>query len=101
MSGIKKHFCKKADLVMEVVSEENRPHDIEKKRGEYARAGIPEYWAVDAEEETITVLVLKSRQKTYTVHGRFVKGTRARSKLLQGFSVDVTTAVTQKPELPK
>ncbi len=86
---------------MEVVSEENREHDIETKREEYAQAGIPEYWIVNPEEETITVLVLKSRQKTYTVHGRFVKGTRAKSKLLPGFSVDVTTAVTQKPELPK
>ncbi len=76
-------------------------HDIETKRVEYAQAGIPEYWIVDPEEETITVLVLKPRRKTYVEHGRFGKGTRATSKLLPGFSVDVTTAVTQKPELPK
>src|SRR5262249_36394328 len=101
MSGIGKQYCKKADLVIEVVSEENRLHDIKEKRSEYARAGIPEYWIVDPEEETITVLVLKSRQKTYTEHGVFAKGSRATSKLLPGFSVDVTTAVTQKPELPK
>jgi Uma2 family endonuclease len=101
MSGIDKQYCKKADLVVEVVSEENRPLDIETKREEYARAGIPEYWIVDPEEETITVLVLKSRLKTYVEHGRFGKGTRATSKLLPGFSVDVTTALAQKPELPK
>ena len=58
-SGIKKQYCEKADLVIEVVSEKNRPHDIKKKRIEYAKAGIPEYWIVDPEEETITVLVLK------------------------------------------
>jgi Uma2 family endonuclease len=101
MSGIGKQFCKKVDLVMEVVSEENRPHDIKKKRGEYERAGIPEYWIVDPQEEMITVLVLKPRKKTYMVHGVFGKGDRATSKLLPGFSVDVTTALTQKPELPK
>jgi Uma2 family endonuclease len=101
MSGIGKQYCKKVDLVIEVVSEENRPLDIEKKRDEYAQAGIPEYWIVDPEEATITVLVLKSKLKAYTEHGRFAKGTRATSKLLPGFSVDVTTAVTQKPELPK
>ena len=100
MSGIGKQYCKKVDLVMEVVSEENRPHDIIKKRGEYARAGIPEYWIVDPEEGTITVLVLKPGQKTYAEHGVFAKGDRATSKLLPGFSVDVTTALTQKPEIP-
>jgi len=99
MSGIGKQYCKKVDLVMEVVSEENRPHDIAKKRAEYERAGIPEYWIVDPEEETITVLTLQSRQKTYVEHGVFAKGTRATSKLLPGFSVDVTTALTQKPEI--
>jgi Uma2 family endonuclease len=92
-------FSEGADLVMEVVDRDNRAHDIETKRVEYARAGIPEYWIVDPEEETITVLVLKARQKTYTEHGVFAKGTRATSKLLPGFSVDVTTAVTQKPEV--
>ena len=60
-SGIKKQYCEKADLVIEVVSEKNRPHDIKKKRVEYAQAGIPEYWIIDPEEETITVLVLKSQ----------------------------------------
>jgi Uma2 family endonuclease len=99
LSGIGKHYCKRVDLVMEVVSEENRPHDIKKKRGEYARAGIPEYWIIDPEDESITVLVLQSKRKTYTEHGRFAKGTRATSKLLPDFSVDVTTAVTQKPEI--
>ncbi len=100
MSGIGTQYSKKTDLVMEIVSEENRPHDIKKKRVEYARAGIPEYWIVDPEEETITVLTLKPRGKTYTVHGRFVKGTRATSKLLPGFSVDVTTALRRSPSCP-
>ncbi len=101
MSGTGKQYCKKADLVIEIVSEENRPHDITKKRGEYERGGIPECWIVDPEKETITVLVLKPRKKTYAEHGVFAKGDRATSKLLPGFSVDVTTAVTQKPELPE
>jgi Uma2 family endonuclease len=101
MSGMRKQYCEKADLVVEIVSEENRAHDIETKRAEYAQAGIPEYWIVDPEEETITVLVLKPRRKSYVEHGVFAKGTRATSKVLPGFAVDVTTAVTQKPELPE
>jgi Uma2 family endonuclease len=96
-SGIKKQYCEKADLVIEVVSEKNRRHDIKEKRMEYALAGIPEYWIIDPEEELITVLVLKSRQKIYAEFGTFRKGELAASKLLRGFNVDVTTTLSQKP----
>jgi Uma2 family endonuclease len=90
-------FWDGADLVIEVVSERNRPHDINKKRREYAKARIPEYWIVDPGAGTITVLVLKARQKTYTKLGTFSRGTRATSKVLGGFTVDVTEALSQKP----
>jgi Uma2 family endonuclease len=101
MSGIGKQYCKKVDLAMEVVSEDNREHDLVTKRDEYARAGIPEYWIVDPEEGTITVLALKRREKTYVEHGVFRKGERAESKVLAGFGVDVATALTQKPDIPR
>lgn len=94
-SGIKRQYCEKADLVIEVVSEKNRAHDIKEKRIDYAMAGIPEYWIVDPEEERITVLVLKSRQKTYIEFGTFRKGELAASKLLRGFTVDVTEVMSQ------
>jgi Uma2 family endonuclease len=100
-AGIKKQYCEKADLVIEVVSEKNRPHDIKTKRIEYAKAGISEYWIIDPEEELITVLVLKARRKIYAEFGTFRKGERAASKLLRGFTVDVTTALSQKPSRPK
>jgi Uma2 family endonuclease len=96
-SRIGNEYWDGADLVMEVVSDKNRPHDIKKKRVEYARAGIPEYWIVDPKKETITVLVLKGRSKTYTELGTFRKGQRASSKLLAGFTVDVTEALSQEP----
>ena len=63
---ISNKYWKCPDLVIEVVSPKNRRHDLETKRDEYARAGIPEYWIVDPEEETITVFVLKPRRKTYS-----------------------------------
>jgi Uma2 family endonuclease len=96
-AGIKEQYCEKADLVIEVVSEKNLPHDITTKRVEYAKAGIPEYWIIDPKRHEITVLVLKSRQREYTEFGVFRQGTVAVSKLLAGFSVDVTTALSQKP----
>jgi len=96
-SHIGTQYCRRADLVIEVVSDKKRAHDLRKKRLEYARAGIPEYWIVDPQKESITVLVKKTKERTYTEHGRFPKGTRAVSKLLPGFSVEVTEALSQRP----
>jgi Uma2 family endonuclease len=83
----KKDHWEGADLVMEVVSPSNREHDLVRKRLEYARAGIPEYWIVDPEEERILVLVLDGG--AYREHGDFRKGAEAASATLPGFSVSV------------
>jgi Uma2 family endonuclease len=91
-SRMGEQFSVGADLVMEVVSDEGRGRDLEIKRDEYARAGIPEYWIVDPQLERITVLWLEGT--TYSVHGEFPKGTQATSRLLPGFAVDVTAALT-------
>ncbi len=78
-----------ADLVMEVPSpgDENRKRDLVEKRRVYAKARIPEYWIIDPETETITVLSLSG--KAYKVHAKFKPGERATSKLLPGFTLDV------------
>lgn len=78
-----------ADLVVEIVGpgEDARERDLKTKRREYAKAGIREYWIVDPEEKTITVLTLSG--KSYKTHGAFGIGESATSKLLKGFSVAV------------
>ncbi len=78
-----------ADLAMEVVSEDHksRQRDLEVKPSEYARAQIAEYWIVDIEKGSITVLRLEGDR--YVVHGEFGPGSQAASMLLPGFSVDV------------
>jgi Uma2 family endonuclease len=83
-----------ADLVMEVVSEDRR-HDLEKKRLEYAQARIPEYWIVDPRDQKITVLTLDG--DAYVVHGEFIPGEQAPSRLLPGFAVAVAEAFAAKP----
>jgi Uma2 family endonuclease len=81
-----------ADLVVEVVSPDDPERDWRKKRQEYARAGIPEYWIVDRAKREIVVLTL--RGASYGLHGRFRAGQRAASTLLKGFTVDVGEALT-------
>ena len=76
-----------ADLVVEIVSPDDPERDTIDKRADYAAAGIPEYWLVEPEAETITVLTLVG--KRYAEHGRFGRGTTATSALLEGFAVSV------------
>lgn len=78
-----------ADLVVEVVSPgaESRHRDLVEKREAYALAGIAEYWIVDMETRTVTVLVLEGA--AYRVHGDFGIDATATSVLLGGFAVSV------------
>ena len=80
-----------ADLVIEVISPGDRHRDIKTKRWEYAQAGITEYWLVDPESQTITVLTLAQTAvpPSYCVHGEFGIGQQATSCLLANFVVDV------------
>lgn len=76
-----------ADLVLEVVSPDKPARDLVVKREEYAIAQISEYWIVDPQTTTVTVLRLDD--ETYTEHGIFGRGDVASSALLDGFLVDV------------
>ncbi|MEI6777920.1 MAG: Uma2 family endonuclease [Chloroflexales bacterium] len=80
-----------ADLVVEVVSPDDPERDTVEKVTDYAEAGIPEYWIVNPEAETITVLTLQS--EAYATHGVFRRGESAGSLLLEGFSVDVNAVL--------
>ncbi len=89
-------FWQGADLVVEVVSEDDksRRRDLTIKRREYARAGISEYWIVDPRQERITVLRLAGNR--YLVHGTFAKGTTATSLVLRGLEVDVAATFSRR-----
>lgn len=81
-----------ADLVMEVVSDDDRRRDLDLKRREYARAGIPEYWIIDRQQGRILVLTLEGT--SYIVLGEFTQGDQAASKLLPGFTIDVDAVLS-------
>ena len=77
-----------ADLVIEVVSPDDPRRDLEIKRREYAQAGIPEYWIVDPQRETITVLRLDGA--AYVEHGVFLRGEVATSARYPGLQAPVS-----------
>jgi Uma2 family endonuclease len=76
-----------ADLVLEVVSEEKPERDLVEKRGDYAEGLVPEYWIVNPQTETITVLTL--RGDAYEEAGVYRRGETAASASMAEFSVVV------------
>ncbi len=80
-------FWTGADVVVEVVSPDNPERDLIVKRGDYAEAGIPEYWIVDPATETLTVLELEDAG--YVEHGVYGRHARAVSPTLPRFEVDI------------
>ena len=74
-----------ADLALEVVSEEKPERDLIEKRGDYAEARVPEYWIVNPQTQTITVLALSG--DSYVEAGVFTRGETAASVSLPDFSV--------------
>jgi Uma2 family endonuclease len=73
------------DLVMEILSPGTLKTDRRDKFGEYAQAGIPEYWIVDPEHETIEVFVLD--EGAYTLLVKAARSEKAYSALLSSFEV--------------
>lgn len=86
----KAQYREGADLVMEVLSGD-RQQDLVTKRAEYAQAGIPEYWIVDAAEGRITVLALEG--EAYAEWSTAGAGGAVRSRLLEGWVVAVDGVV--------
>lgn len=59
---------------------------------EYARAGVREYWIVDPEARTVEIYGLESG--AYELVGKWGSGQRARSRLLEGFEIEVDRIFT-------
>ncbi|HUB25412.1 MAG TPA: Uma2 family endonuclease, partial [Tepidisphaeraceae bacterium] len=87
ISRMANRFGSGADLVMEVVSEDNPDRDLVVKRQDYAEAGISEYWIVDPRSSSITAVRLENGQ--YVIHSEAKETGTVRSALLNDFEVDV------------
>jgi Uma2 family endonuclease len=68
------------DIAVEILSEPSRRKDLEVKKKIYARFGVPEYWIVDPEADTVEVLVWS--ELGYVTAGVFRKPDRLSSPLL-------------------
>src|SRR5262245_24455374 len=70
-------FWEGADLALEIVSEDKPERDLVDKRGDYAEARVPEYWIVNPQTDTITVLCLRGNE--FQEAGNYRRGDTAAS----------------------
>ena len=75
------------DLVVEVISENSRRRDAITKRHIYERYGVPFYWLVDPEEETVRVFELKDG--VYGEPATLRSGQELACALFPGITADV------------
>jgi Uma2 family endonuclease len=76
------------NLVAEIISPTTSGRDRVRKRAIYERHGIDEYWLIDPSKKTIEVLALKKGR--YTVFSSARETGRVQSKVLKGFSVQLS-----------
>ena len=75
------------DLVVEILSPATAERDRTIKLDLYAQHGVQEYWIVDPDAKTITVLL--RGESPFEVSGIYGEGQSLRSPILAGFSVDL------------
>lgn len=80
-------FWEGADLALEVVSEDKAHRDLVDKRGDYAEAGVREFWIVNPQTETI--MVLRLSKNAYEEAGVYRRGQLATSALWPEFSIAI------------
>ena len=74
------------DLVVEILSPSTADRDLTVKRGIYARHGVQEYWIVDTDARTVTVLLRDSQE--FALVGVCGEGQTLDSPTLRGFTID-------------
>ena len=94
-SKLDKYGCKGApDLVIEILSPSTWRHDCLVKYNLYQRAGVQEYWIVDAEKQVVLVHTLEEGQyhapRAYTARDTVPVG------VLEDCAVDLTAVFSEE-----
>jgi len=89
LDRIVEQYAGPPDLVVEITSPSTRDVDILTKTGEYALAGIAEYWLIDPEAQAVAVHVLPAGAETYHLVGEYRAGEQIEAQTLEGFSLAV------------
>ncbi len=77
------------DLVIEILSEKSRRYDERTKKQLYKKFGVPEYWILDSEFETVKVYRLGLRGYGKAIELAAENGDRLTSPLFPGLAIAV------------
>ena len=87
--------CKGApDLIVEILSPSTQRHDQLVKLNLYQRAGVREYWIVDAENETVRVLI-RCGDGTLRTHEVYQREDVARVNVLEGCFIELSKVFSE------
>jgi Uma2 family endonuclease len=75
------------DLAIEVLSPSTEKTDTDEKMGEYAQAGVPEYWVVSVDDVHVEQYVLDGAQ--YRLHAALSAGNTVRAVTLTDLEIAV------------
>jgi len=76
------------DLVVDVLSRETRTHDLRNKKRIYAQFEVPEYWAVDADTDTVETQLWS--EAGYVAAGSYGRSDRLSSPLLPDLNLPLS-----------
>jgi len=75
------------DMIIEILSESNRKHDLVTKYQLYEEAGVKEYWVVYPMDEMIEVYLLVNG--TYVLDKKYLEDDTIDVKTLEGLTIDL------------
>ena len=84
-----KWFAGTPGLIVEVLSEGTRTHDLRTKVSVYRQYGVPEYWVVDPERRTLTRHLLPDLPQAPYLITEHTQG-RLESSAIPGFWIEVS-----------
>ena len=77
-------------MVVEILSKSTKSNDRGVKFKDYAAHGIPEYWIVDYQKQTLEQYVLENEKDTeYTLFQNLAVGQTVDCHIIKGFSIPV------------
>ncbi|TAF59528.1 MAG: Uma2 family endonuclease, partial [Flavobacterium sp.] len=75
------------DMIIEILSESNRKHDIVTKYNLYQEAGVLEYWIVYPDSEMIEVYLLENGN--YRLDKKYLEDDIISLKTIEGIQIDL------------
>lgn len=76
------------DLAVEILSDSTRERDYTLKMADYAAHGIPEYWIIDPDQETVEQYLITDNE--YYLHQKLYKQGMLKAQVVKDFEIEIS-----------